>query len=89
MLWLIAGSFALGAACGATVRLVPFIIFMLGLAAIILFGTLAHGTGRALLNTLIVVLTLQIGYEAGIVLGTAVRWWRGQRRENVRKTINQ
>jgi hypothetical protein len=89
MLWLISGSFALGAACGATVRLVFFIVFMLGAAAIILFSTLSQGAGRALLHVVIGIAMLQVGYEAGIALRAAVRSWRGQRRENVRKTIHE
>jgi dolichyl-phosphate-mannose--protein O-mannosyl transferase len=90
MLWLISGSLVLGAACGVTVvRLVPFIVFMLGAAAITLFNTLAQGTGRALLNVVIAIVALQIGYEAGIALGAAVRSWRGQRPVSARKKIQE
>jgi hypothetical protein len=81
MYWLIAGLFVLGAACGATVRLLFFIAILLGAAAIVVISTLAQGGSGTLLNAVVAVITLQVGYAAGIALRAAVRSRLGRRHE--------
>lgn len=72
MYWLIAGLFVLGAACGATIRLMVFIVALLGAAAIAAAVGLAHGLGEAALYALVAGISLQAGYAAGFVLRAAV-----------------
>jgi hypothetical protein len=89
MYWLIAGLFALGAACGATVRLPFFVIIVLGGGAIVVITGLAQGSSAVLLSAVIVVVTLQIGYAAGTALGAAVSSWRGRESDTSRTTIGE
>jgi len=93
MYWLGAGLLALGAACGATVRLPIFIVVLLGAAAIVAISTLAQGAGGAALNAVLAVVILQVGYAGGMVLRAAVRFARGRKREttapSVRATAGQ
>src|SRR5215471_9663756 len=73
MYWLVAGLLALGAACGATIRLMIFIGVLVGAALVAFIGTGSQGAGAALLNALIAIVTLQVGYAAGLVLRAAIR----------------
>jgi hypothetical protein len=87
MVWLGAGLLALGAACGATVRLLIFIVVLLGAAAIVGVSTLAQGVSGAALNAVLAVVILQIGYAGGIVLRAAIRSARGRKREAAAPTV--
>jgi hypothetical protein len=73
MYWLVAGLFVLGAVCGATIRLIVFVGVLLGGAAIAVAASVAHGLGGAVLNAVITLISLQVGYVAGLVLRAAVR----------------
>jgi len=73
MYWLVAGLLALGAACGATIRLMIFIGVLVGAALVAFIGTGSQGAAAALLNALIAIVTLQVGYAAGLVLRAAIR----------------
>jgi hypothetical protein len=72
MFWLITGSLVLGGLCGAVVRLMLFVGVLIGAAAIAIAASTADmGLGGALLNALIAVVLLQVGYGIGIVLRAA------------------
>jgi hypothetical protein len=73
MYWLVAGLFVLGAVCGATIRLMVFIVVLLGAASIAIVVGMAHGLGEGALHALIAVICLQLGYAAGFVLRAAIR----------------
>lgn len=73
MYWLVAGLFVLGAVCGATIRLIVFVGVLLGGAAIAVAASVAHGLGQAALNAVVTLISLQVGYVAGLVLRAAVR----------------
>jgi hypothetical protein len=75
MYWMIVGLVVLGAACGTFLRLLIFIGVLLGAAVIAAAVSLAYGGGvsASLLNVLIAVIALQVGYGAGVVLGAAIR----------------
>ena len=68
MHWLVAGSLILGALCGATIRLMVFVVVLFGAAAIGIATGASHGIGTALRDALVAVVVLQIGYVAGLVL---------------------
>jgi hypothetical protein len=87
MYWLVAGLLALGAACGAFVRLPIFIIVLFGAAAIVAAGALTQGAGRAALSAVLTVVILQVGYAGGIVLRAAVRSARGRKRESAAPAV--
>jgi hypothetical protein len=73
MYWLVAGLFVVGAICGATVRLMAFVVVLLGAAAVAVAACAAQGWGLAVLNAVIAVVTLQLGYAGGFVLRAALR----------------
>jgi ABC-type lipoprotein release transport system permease subunit len=73
MYWLVAGLFVLGAVCGATISLIVFVGVLLGGAAIAVAASVANGLGEAALNAVVTLITLQVGYVAGLVLRAAVR----------------
>jgi uncharacterized membrane protein len=79
MYWMIAGLLILGAACGAILRLMIFVGVLLGAAVIAIAVSLTHGSiGAALLNALIAVVALQVGYAVGVVLRAAIRSWQSR-----------
>lgn len=71
MYWLVAGLILIGAVCGATIRLMVFVGVLLCGAAIAVY--IAPGWGAAVLDAIIALVTLQIGYAAGFVLRAAIR----------------
>lgn len=74
---LIAGLFVLGAACGAAIRLMVFIGVLLGSAVIAAAAAgVAAGASQAGWAALVTIVTLQIGYVAGLVLRAG---WRAAR----------
>ena len=73
MYWLVTGLLALGAICGATIRLMVFIGVLVGAAIVGIAVGIAQGGGASLLNALIAVVTLQAGYVVGLVLRAAIR----------------
>jgi hypothetical protein len=73
MFWFVSALFVLGALCGVAIRMMIFVIVLLVAAAIVIAATATHGGGAILLNTIITLVTLQIGYAAGLILRTAVR----------------
>jgi hypothetical protein len=72
MLWFMLGLFVLGVACGAAIRMMVFLIVLLGAAAIAIAAGATHGLGAVLLNAVITVVALQIGYAVGLILRTAI-----------------
>jgi uncharacterized membrane protein YgdD (TMEM256/DUF423 family) len=82
MYLIVAGLVLLGAFCGATIRLLPFVVVLVGAAAIAGISAAVHGGGRAWLDTIIAVVALQVGYALGIVGRAMLRSWR-QRRTNL------
>jgi hypothetical protein len=75
MYWLVAGLFLIGAVCGAAIRLMAFIVVLLGAAGIAIAAFVSHGLGAAVLDAVIAVVMLQIGYAAGFVLRAV---WRSR-----------
>ena len=73
MFWFVSGLFVLGALCGVAIRMAIFVVVLLVAAAVVVAATATHGGGAVLLNTIITVVTLQIGYAAGLILRTAAR----------------
>jgi hypothetical protein len=73
MYWVVAGLFVLGIACGATLRLMAFVVVLIGAAIIAAVAGVLQGAAAAALNTLFAVVTLQVGYAAGFVLRAAIR----------------
>lgn len=72
MFWFVSGLFVLGALCGVAIRMMIFIIVLLGAATIVIAATITHGGEAILLNVVVTIVTLQVGYAAGLVLRTAV-----------------
>ena len=75
MYWLAASLFLIGTVCGATIRLMAFIVVLLGGAAIAIAVSVSHywlgcrcGTELPVIATVVM---LQIGYAAGLVLRCA------------------
>jgi hypothetical protein len=73
MYWLAAGLLIIGAICGATIRLPIFIGVLLCAATIATAASIAHGLGAGVLNAVIAVVALQVGYVAGFALRAAIR----------------
>jgi hypothetical protein len=73
MVWFLSGLFVLGAVCGAAIRMMVFVIVLLGAAAIAVAASVGQGGAAILLHAVITVVTLQIGYAAGLMLRTGVR----------------
>ncbi len=81
---IVAGLVLLGALCGAFLRLMPFVVILVGAAAIAAISAVLRGPAGALLDALfdavVAVVALQVGYAAGIVIRAAWRSWRQARR---------
>jgi hypothetical protein len=73
MYWIVGGLFVFGAACGAVIGPMPFIGILIGMAVVTLIATMAHGIGIGLLDALLAVVVLQIGYAAGFILRAAIQ----------------
>jgi hypothetical protein len=73
MYWLMAGLFVVGAVCGATVRLMAFVVVLLGATAVAVAACAERAWGIAVLTAVIAVVVLQVGYAGGFVLRAALR----------------
>lgn len=73
MYWLMAGLFVVGAVCGATVRLMAFVVVLLGAAAVAFAACAGRGWGIAVLTAVIAVVVLQVGYAGGFALRAVLR----------------
>jgi len=73
MYWLVAGLFLIGAGCGATIRLLTFVVVLICAAAVAIAATFAQGVAVAALNAVVALVTLQVGYVAGVVARAAIR----------------
>ena len=73
MFWFTAGLFLLGAVCGAAIRMMVFAIVLLCAAVIAIATSLGQGLGTILLDALVTIVALQIGYAAGLILRSGVR----------------
>jgi hypothetical protein len=73
MFWLIGVLFVLGAACGAAIRLMIFIGVLVAATLISLAAAAAAGAGAMVLIAILTLVTLQIGYVAGLVLRAMFR----------------
>jgi hypothetical protein len=76
MYWIAVGLFALGALCGTLVRFPFFVLVLLGAIVIVVLCVPAQGAVSTLLDALVTVVVLQVGYAAGIVLRAALRSFR-------------
>jgi len=76
MYWIAVGLFALGTICGTLVRFPFFVLVMLGATIIAAVSLPAEGVMNSLVNALIAVVVLQVGYAAGIVLRATLRSFR-------------
>jgi hypothetical protein len=68
MYWFIAALLVLGAICGATVRLMVFVVVLVGAAAIAAASGAAHGGWTVVVDAVVAIACLQVGYVAGLVL---------------------
>ncbi|HXC28703.1 MAG TPA: hypothetical protein VNV38_12160 [Stellaceae bacterium] len=68
-----AGLFLIGTACGAAIRLMMFVVVLFGAALIAIVAGISHGVGVAVLDAVIAVVALQVGYAAGFVLRAVLR----------------
>jgi hypothetical protein len=76
MYWVLACLVVLGATCGAIARPMIFVGVLFGAAVIVFALSVAYGgIGAALLNALVAVVALQVGYAIGIVLRAAIPFW--------------
>jgi hypothetical protein len=73
MYWLMAGLYVVGAVCGATVRLMAFVVLLLGATAVAVATCAGRACGIAVLTAVIAVVVLQVGYAGGFVLRAALR----------------
>lgn len=76
---LVAVLLVFGAVCGAVMRLPIFVIALLAAAVIVLVASGSQGAGPAVLQAIVTVVILQVGYVAGIVLRSLARSLREQR----------
>ncbi len=72
MFWLIAGLLVLGVVCGTVIRLMLFVGVLIGAAAVAIAVSAPEGLGGALINALIAIVLLQVGYGIGVVLRAAI-----------------
>jgi|SRR5580704_7288766 hypothetical protein len=73
MYWIGVGLFALGTLCGTFVRFPFFVLVLLGAMVIAVVSVPAQGTASTLLNALVAVVVLQVGYAVGIILRAVLR----------------
>jgi hypothetical protein len=76
MYWIGVGLFVLGTVCGTLVRFPFFVLVLLGTTIIAAVSFPAQGLVNSLLNALIAVVALQVGYVAGILLRASLRSFR-------------
>ena len=76
MYWIGVGLFALGTLCGTFVRFPFFVLVLLGAMVIAVVSVPAQGTASTLLNALVAVVVLQVGYAVGIILRAVLRSYR-------------
>jgi hypothetical protein len=55
------------------IRMMMFVIILIGAAAIAVAASFTGGGGAIVLNAVVTVVTLQIGYAAGLILRAALR----------------
>jgi hypothetical protein len=79
MLALVAFCIVLGALCGAVFRLLPFLVISIVVVILLLSIGIARDT-HPLSSVVIAIVTLQVGYGAGVIIRAAVRSYlnRGQ-----------
>jgi hypothetical protein len=68
MLWIMVGLFAVGAACGTSIRLPIFVGVLIAGAFIVGIASSWDGLGGALWVVPVTMIALQIGYVVGLVL---------------------
>jgi hypothetical protein len=73
MVWFAAGLFILGAVCGAAIRLMVFLVVLFGAAVIAIAATWSQGFGMTVLHVVVAVVSLQVGYAAGLILRTRIQ----------------
>lgn len=73
MIWLSAGFVILGILCGLALRLVPFVLVLLAAVLAVVGVELARGDSGAVLDALVTVMALQMGYVLGLVLRAALQ----------------
>jgi hypothetical protein len=73
MYGIVAGLVLLGTVCGATIRLIPFVIVLVIAAAVAIVTGLASSDGAPLFDAVITIVSLQVGYACGIVARAMLR----------------
>jgi hypothetical protein len=76
MYWIGLALFALAALCGTFVRFPLFVLVLLGALVVVVVSVPADGTLSTLLDVLITMVVLQVGYAAGVILRAALRSFR-------------
>ena len=69
-----------GALCGAAVRLPFFVLVLLGVGTVVGFANASQGALHGLLDAVIAIVVLQVGYAVGIGARAGFRAWRRHRR---------
>ncbi|MBV9018566.1 MAG: hypothetical protein JO058_23185 [Alphaproteobacteria bacterium] len=82
MLWVAGGIFVLGLACGTLFRLPFFVAVLVVAAAVIVTSDLARGAPTVVLDTILGLIALQVGYGFGIG-ARALVYARRRRRETL------
>lgn len=89
MYLIVAALVLLGAVCGATIRLLPFVLVLVAAAMIAVVSAAMHSGGSAWLDAVIAVVALQVGYALGIVCRAMFQSWRQRRASLVRSAADQ
>lgn len=84
MYLMIAGLVLMGAVCGATIRLLPFGVVLIGAAAIAAISSTMHGDGNGIVTVVIAVVAPQVGYALGIVGRAMLGSWQQHRTLGIR-----
>lgn len=70
------GLVLLGALCGAMIRLMPFVIVLVVAAIIVVVSTWSQSAADILLNVVLALVALQVGYAAGLMVRAMLHSWR-------------
>ncbi len=66
MVWVAAGFLILGVACGAAFRVLFLIAVLLVAAAVVVVSDIVRGSPNAVIDAVIAIIVLQVGYALGI-----------------------
>ena len=73
MNWIGVGLLAFGTLCGTFVRFPLFVLILLGALVVVLMSVATDDTLNTLLDALITIVVLQVGYAVGLILRAVLR----------------